>query len=105
MKQILEQTKHLYDLADCSFTIVPGHEGGRNRIFIVSSDGIKRFVLRISDIGDRNENEYLAETEFVHFLAENAAPVADVIPSTNGKLVEVLDDIAAPVFISLFEYA
>ena len=105
MKQILEQTKHLYDLADCSFTIVPGHEGGRNRIFIVSSDGIKRFVLRISDIGDRNENEYLAETEFVHFLAENAAPVADVIPSVLGRLVERIETDGKEAYVSLFAYA
>lgn len=57
------------------------HEGGRNQIFIVSRDGIKQYVLRISDIGDRSEAEYLAETEFVRFLAENGAPVAGVIPS------------------------
>ena len=105
MKQILEQTKHLYDLADCSFTTVPGHEGGRNRIFIVSRDGIKRFVLRISDIGDRNENEYLAETEFVHFLAENAAPVADVIPSVLGRLVERIETDGKEAYVSLFTYA
>ena len=105
MKQILEQTKHLYDLADCSFTTVPGHEGGRNRIFIVSRDGIKRFVLRISDIGDRNENEYLAETEFVHFLAENGAPVADVIPSVTGKLVEHIEVDGKVAYVSLFAYA
>ena len=103
MKRVLEQLKHLYNLEDCIFTPVSGHEGGRNRIFIVSRDGIKQYVLRISDIGDRSGADYLAETEFVHFLAENAAPVADVIPSVNGRLVEDID--TATVFISLFEYA
>ena len=103
MKRVLEQLKHLYNLEDCIFTPVSGHEGGRNRIFIVSRNGIKQYVLRISDIGDRSEADYLAETEFVHFLAENAAPVADVIPSVNGRLVEDID--TATVFISLFEYA
>ena len=105
MKQILEQTKHFYDLADCSFTTVPGHEGGRNRIFIVSRDGIKRFVLRISEIGDRNENEYLAETEFVRFLAENGAPVADVIPSVLVRLVERIETDGKEAYVSLFAYA
>lgn len=105
MKRILEHAKHLYSLDECNFTPVSGHEGGRNRIFICSKDGEKKFVLRISATGDRTENDYLAETDFVHYLAENGAPVADVIPSASGKLVEVIDGGAAPVFISLFEYA
>ena len=110
----LEQAIKLFSLQNYDFREVEGHEGGRNRIFICSKGGEKKFVLRISATGDRTENDYLAETEFVRFLAENGAPVADVIPSVNGKLVEVIDgadsiaagdDGAAPVFISLFEYA
>ena len=34
---------------------------------------------------DRSENVYLAETEFVRFLAEYSAPAVDVIPSVQGK--------------------
>ena len=116
MKKIIEQAKKLYSLEDCNFTSVSGHGGGRNQIVIVSRDGEKLYVLRISSLGDRSESDYLAETEFVRFLAKNGAPVADVIPSANGKLVEVLDEGCAdsgatgvggvaPVFISLFEYA
>lgn len=101
----LEQAVKLFSLQDYVCREIEGHEGGRNRIFVCSKNGEKKFVLRISTTGDRTENDYLAETEFVRYLAENGALVANVIPSTNGKLVEVLDDIAAPVFISLFEYA
>lgn len=101
----LEQAVKLFSLQDYDCREVEGHEGGRNKIFVCSKGGEKKFVLRISATGDRTENDYLAEAEFVRYLAENGALVADVIPSTNGKLVEVLDDIAAPVFISLFEYA
>ena len=96
---------NLFSLKDFEFQEVEGHEGGRNQIFICSKNDEKKFVLRISSTGDRTEKDYLAETEFVHYLAENGAPVADVIPSVNGKLVEVVDDGEAPVFISLFEYA
>ena len=111
--KILEQAIKLFSLWDYDCRELEGHEGGRNRIFICSKAGEKKFVLRISTTGDRSENDYLAETEFVHYLAENGAPVADVIPSVNGKLVEVIDadgtgaDDAgtSPVFISLFEYA
>ncbi|MBR4724648.1 MAG: phosphotransferase [Lachnospiraceae bacterium] len=107
MKKILEQVKALYSMEDCTFTPVSGHEGGRNQIVIVSRNGEKQYVLRISALGDRSENDYLAETEFVRFLAENGAPVADVIPSVNGKLVECMEADAdgKAVYVSLFAYA
>ena len=105
MNSIIEQSKKIYSLVDCTFKPVSGHEGGRNRIMIVSRDGEKKYVLRISDIGDRSENEYLAETEFVRFLAENGAPVADVIPSVRGRLVERMEADGETVYVSLFSYA
>ena len=101
----IEQILKLFSLEDFDWHEVEGHEGGRNLIFVCSKNDEKKFVLRISSTGDRTENDYLAETEFVHYLAENGAPVADVIPSVNGKLFEVVDDGDGPVFISLFEYA
>ena len=105
MKQILEQAKYLFALEDGSFAPVSGHEGGRNRIMIVSRRGEKQYVLRISALGDRTENDYLAETEFVRFLAENGAPVADVIPSIRGRLVERVETDGKTVYVSLFAYA
>ena len=107
MKKTLEQVKALYSMEDCTFTPVSGHEGGRNQIVIVSRNGEKQYVLRISALGDRSENDYLAETEFVRFLAENGAPVADMIPSVNGKLVECMEADAdgKAVYVSLFAYA
>ncbi len=119
----LEQAVKLFSLQNYDCREIEDHEGGRNKIFVCSKGGEKKFVLRISAMGDRSENDYLAESEFVHYLAENGAPVADVIPSAGGKFVEIIDgadsseasdctdsgaagdDGAAPVFISLFEYA
>ena len=72
MKRILEQAICLYAFEGCTFTPVSGHEGGRNQIVTVSWSGEKQYVLRISALGDRDENDYLAETEFVLFLAETA---------------------------------
>ena len=112
--KILEQAVKLFSLEDYDCHEVEGHEGGRNKIFVCSKGGEKKFVLRISATGDRTENDYRAETEFVHYLAENGAPVVNVIPSNNGKFVEVIDEAdsvaaddggATPFFISLFEYA
>ena len=72
---------------------------------IVSRNGEKQYVLRISTLGDRGEEDYLAETEFVRFLAENGAPVADVVPSVQGKLVECIEADDKIVYVSLFAYA
>ena len=105
MKQIIEQAKQLYALENSTFTPVSGHEGGRNQIVIVSHDGEKKYVLRISTLGDRSENDYLAETEVIRFLAENGAPVADVIPSVQGRLVERIEADGETIYISLFAYA
>ena len=105
MMKDFSKAVNLFSLKDFEFHEVEGHEGGRNQIFICSKNDEKKFVLRISSTGDRREKDYLAETEFVHYLAKSGASVADVIPSVDGKLVEVVDDGEAPVFISLFEYA
>ena len=96
---------NLFSIKDYDFHEVEGHVGGRNQIFVCSKNDEKKFVLRISSTGDRNEKDYLAETEFVYYLAKGGAPVADVIPSVNGKLVETVEDDGAAVFVSLFEYA
>ena len=102
---IIEQVRELYALGGCEFCAAPGHEGGRNRVFIVRKDGEKRFALRISSLEDRTEEEYLAETEFVHYLASNGAPVADVIPSVRGRLVECVEEGGQKHYASLFAYA
>ncbi len=105
MKRIPEQVKHLYSLEGCTFTPVSGHEGGRNQIVTVSRNGEKQYVLRISALGDRCGEEYLAETEFVRFLAKNGAPVAGVIPSVQDRLAERLEADGKTVYASLFAYA
>ncbi|MBO4319225.1 MAG: phosphotransferase [Treponema sp.] len=105
MMRLYNKAVSLFSLKDFDCREVEGHEGGRNQIFVCSKNGEKKFVLRISATGDRTEKDYLAETEFVHYLAENGAPVSDVIPSVNGKLVETVDDAGTQVFLSLFEYA
>jgi Putative homoserine kinase type II (protein kinase fold) len=104
-KNIFDLTKELFALDGYEFDQVSGHEGGRNRIVVCVKEGEKKYVLRISELHDKIMEEYLAETEFIRYLAENSAPVADVIPSKNGRLVECIEEEDGPVYISLFEYA
>ena len=103
---ITEQAKSLYALEDdCFFAPAAEHDGGRNQIIIVGCGGKKKYVLRISSLDDRTEEEYLAETAFVHYLAQKGAPVADVIPSIHGNLVEQIKTDGQAAYISLFAYA
>lgn len=105
MNNIIELVKKLYLLKDYDFKEIPPHEGGRNRVCVCSQSGEDKYVLRISALGDRKESDYHAEAEFIRFLAENSAPVADVVPSVTGKLVESIDIDERKGYISLFEYA
>ena len=100
-----EKAQKLYELDNYELRPVPGHEGGRNLVYICSLNGENRYVLRISALGDRTEEDYLAETEFIRYLVRNGAPVADVIPSVRGKLVEHIKEDETTAFISLFDYA
>ncbi|MBR5344335.1 MAG: phosphotransferase [Clostridia bacterium] len=103
--KIPEQATALYALDNCEFFPVPGHDGGRNKAWIIRQNGEKKYVLRVSDLDDRAEEDYLAETEFIHYLAANSGPVADVIPSIHNRLVEHVDWNGKKVFVILFSYA
>lgn len=100
-----EKARMLYQLEDYEILPVPGHEGGRNLVWVCRLRGEKKYVLRISATGDRTEEDYLAETEFIRYLARNGAPVADVIPSVNGKTVECVEQDGKKIYVTLFEYA
>ena len=104
LKNILEQSKTLYQLEAYTCNMVSGHDGGRNLIFICKKEE-NQYVLRISVLNDRKEEDFQAETEFVHYLAQNGAPVADVIPSIHGKFVEFLEIEGCKYHVCLFEYA
>ncbi len=105
MDSILKQAKTLYPINGHEFFQVPGHDCGRNVVFICLDKGVPEYVLRVSLTGDREEQQYLAETEFVHYLAQNGAPAADVIPSVNGRLVESITVEGRTAYVSLFAYA
>lgn len=105
MSNILEKAKSLYGLKQYECSQVAGHEGGRNLVYVCSLNGENQYVLRMSGLGDRTEEDYLAETEFVRFLAENGTPVADVIPSVHDRLVEWVECGEEKYYVSLFVYA
>ena len=105
MSDLIERAKALYALDGFELSPIAGHEGGRNLLWVCARNGKREAVLRASTTGDRTAEEMLAEAEFVRYLAQNGAPVANVIPSVRGQLVEAVDPGGPPCFVCLFEYA
>lgn len=85
--QFIQKIARIYGLESKEFIKYPSHEGGRN---VVYRCGDK--VIRISSSSDRNYEDYLAETEYVHYLASKGADTIDVIKSVNGRFVERIGD-------------
>lgn len=105
MRNIIEKAKSLYNLKTGTFREIPAHEGGRNKMYVCHIYGEDRYVLRISRLEDRTEEDYLAEAEFLHFLAANEAPAVDVIASVNGRLIETVEEEGNRYYLAVFGYA
>lgn len=104
LKELIDTAKRLFSMEQAAAECVPGHEGGRNLVFRFTGQKEERY-LRISYLPDRTLRDYEAETEFVHYLAEKGAAVADVYPSINGRYVEEAKCDGVTCFLSLFEKA
>lgn len=84
---------------------IQSHKGGRNVIYTCEKENAPSRILRISYQNDRSGEDYLAELEFVRYLHDNGASVANVIHSRDGKLLEEMEYNNQTLFISLFEKA
>lgn len=99
-KKLLDDVSKLFGIPNGDIEALSGHEGGRNRVYRCSKG-----IIRISELDDRTFEDYLAETEFVHYLALNGASVADVQSSVNGSFVEQIEGNGRKLYVSLFQYA
>lgn len=100
--QIIDSIRELYNLSEYEMIKVESHGGGRNLVYVCRYKKESRYVVRISTTGDRREQDYQAEVEFVHYLAQGGATVADVVPSEKGKLVEKIPIRGKEGFVSCF---
>ena len=96
-QEILSKAAEIYAYDLNMASEIPGHDGGRNLVYKIGSEA----VLRISTLSDRKYEDYEAELEYVHYLAEGGASVSDSILSKNGKCTEIIND----TVVSLFEVA
>ena len=100
---LMESIFALYQLHGCSWEAVTAHEGGRNIVYRIC--GAEPRILRMTYLPDRSLHDLLAETEFVRYLKQHGAAVADALPSIRGNLVERLKAEGHTFCISLFEHA
>lgn len=77
----------LYNLDRTCFSLLDGHEGCQNIIFMYSKNTVE-LAVRISFRKDRSFNDVLAETHFVNFLFENGVRVSNPVKSVNGNFAE-----------------
>lgn len=99
-KKLSDDMSRLFGIPDGDIEMLSGHEGGRNKIY-----HCPKGIIRVSELDDRTFEDYLAETEFVHYLAQNGAPVADTQISVNGNFVERINENEKKLYVSLFNYA
>lgn len=99
-KILINKMTKIFSLPKEDIERLPGHEGGRNKIYRCA-----RGILRVTELADRNLDDYLAEAEFVHFLSLNGAPVADIQKSKYGNFVEQIEVEGKKLYVSLFDYA
>lgn len=81
------------------------HEGGRNVIYTCEKTDALPKILRVSYLNDRTREDFLAELEFIRYLHDNGASVANVISTRDGKLLEEVEYNNQILVISLFEKA
>lgn len=87
-EEILQQVLGRFDIDKDKFEILDGFE---SFIYKFSrQDG--NFILRISHSLRRTQELILGEVDWINYLAAGGAGVARTIPSSEGTLVEFIDD-------------
>jgi len=97
---LLALIEELYELGGCAATRMQPHEGGRNLVYACGAA-----IIRVAFLPDRNREDFLAELEYVRYLAEHGASVANIIASRDGNLLEELTQDGHTFFVCLFERA
>ena len=101
-QHLLEKIKKKYSLTGYTITKIPSHDGGRNLVYTCVNAGADDKIIRISFQNDRTKEDYLAELEFVRYLHENSASVANVVDTQNGDLLSILEWENHTFFVAVF---
>ncbi|WP_242964978.1 phosphotransferase enzyme family protein [Scatolibacter rhodanostii] len=102
-QHLLEVVKEDYSLNNYMIKQIPPHNGGRNLVYNCTHAVADDKVIRVSFQNDRTKGDYLAELEFVRYLHENGAGVANVVATQKDDLLSVLRWENFTFFIAVFE--
>ncbi len=97
LKWELEQ---LYNLSSQNWWQLGDNE---NLVIWASRSDWSEVVLRITEATHRNINEVIAEVDFYSIQTNNEWPVAKLIPSIQGQLLETLEINEIPYYVTCFE--
>lgn len=102
---LLPIISELYELVGYKITLVKAHDGGRNVVYRCEKEGAIAKIIRIAFLDDRNQDDFLAEVEYIRYLYEHGASVSNVISSRNGNLLEEITYDNHIFYICVFERA
>ena len=102
---LLPCIRERFDFESAEIRVIEGHNGGRNLFYLCENQGAADKVIRIGFLADRTAQDFLSELEFVRYLANQGAGVADVISSRQGRLLEEITHENQHYFVSVFEKA
>jgi amicoumacin kinase len=95
-ESILEQVIHRFDIDKNNLLLLDGFE---SYIYEFDRRG-KAYILRIGHTLRNSEAFVRGEVDWINYLAENGVPAAKAIPSSNGNLVESIDDQMGGAFLA-----
>lgn len=93
---ILHEAMRRYDIAPGDIDQGDGFESFIYRFM----RGNERFILRLTHTLHRTPDQIRGEVDWINYLAAGGATVAKAVPSTNGELVEAIDDGAGGRFLA-----
>ena len=104
---LLSRIAALYGLEGYHITPVKAHEGGRNLAYSCEKEAAGGRVaggriVRISFLGDRSRDHLLGEVEYIRYLSEHGASVADVVHSREGHLLEEISYNGHTFYVCVF---
>jgi len=104
-RHLIPQASELYGLSGYTFSLIERDCLPVNIVYSCEKEDATSKIFRVGFRGDKNNYDYLSETEFIRYLHENGGAVANVIDSKNGNLFEEIIYDSNVYFICVFEKA
>ncbi len=102
LQKSLHEASKLYDFQIDKLEKLGG--GYENEMY-GHNDAANRIVIRVTPPGHKTEHEVRAEMDWMEYLAENGAPVEQVVRSNRGSAMEIINTDEGKIPIVCFKWA